>query len=183
MTHPSLPVYADIEAATAALAPVAVRTHLLSSPALDAQTGARVFIKPEVLQRTGSFKFRGAYNRLSLIPQSERLKGVVAFSSGNHAQGVAAAAQLLGLPATIVMPADAPVFKRERTKSYGASVVLYARRSRKRLLRKVARRWCRHSMIRASSRVRAPWASRSRKICMRWALRRTWCPRRRPAAG
>jgi threonine dehydratase len=140
MTHPSLPVYADIEAATAALAPVAVRTHLLSSPALDAQTGARVFIKPEVLQRTGSFKFRGAYNRLSLIPQSERLKGVVAFSSGNHAQGVAAAAQLLGLPATIVMPADAPVFKRERTKSYGASVVLYDRdrESREEIAQKIA---------------------------------------------
>ena len=127
MTHPSLPVYADIEAAAAALAPVAVRTRLLSSPALDAQTGARVFLKPEVLQRTGSFKFRGAYNRLSLIPLAERGKGVVAFSSGNHAQGVAAAAQLLGLPATIVMPADAPAFKRERTKGYGARVVLYDR--------------------------------------------------------
>lgn len=126
MDH-SLPVYADIEAAAATLAPVAVRTRLLSSPALDALTGARVFIKPEVLQRTGSFKFRGAYNRLSLIPQAERAKGVVAFSSGNHAQGVAAAAQLLGLPATIVMPADAPAFKRERTKSYGARVVLYDR--------------------------------------------------------
>lgn len=126
MDH-SLPVYADIEAAAVTLAPVAVRTRLLSSPALDALTGARVFIKPEVLQRTGSFKFRGAYNRLSLIPQAERSKGVVAFSSGNHAQGVAAAAQLLGLPATIVMPADAPAFKRERTKSYGARVVLYDR--------------------------------------------------------
>jgi len=127
MTQLSLPVYTDIEAAARTLAPVAVRTRLLNSPALDALTGARVFIKPEVLQRTGSFKFRGAYNRLSLIPQADRAKGVVAFSSGNHAQGVAAAAQLLGLPATIVMPADAPVFKRERTKSYGARVVLYDR--------------------------------------------------------
>src|SRR3569833_1653947 len=127
MTHPSLPVYADIEAAAATLAPVAVRTLLLSSPALDARIGSRVFIKPEVLQRTGSFKIRGAYNRLSLIPQAERAKGVVAFSSGNHAQGVAAAAQLLGLPATIVMPADAPAFQRERAKSYGARVVLYDR--------------------------------------------------------
>ena len=126
MDH-SLPVYADIEAAAVTLAPVAVRTRLLSSPALDALTGARVFIKPEVLQRTGSFKFRGAYNRLSLIPKAERPKGVVAFSSGNHAQGVAAAAQLLGLPATIVMPADAPAFKRERAKSYGARGVLYDR--------------------------------------------------------
>jgi threonine dehydratase len=140
MTHPSLPVYADIEAAAAALAPVAVRTRLLSSPALDAQTGARVFIKPEILQRTGSFKFRGAYNRLSLIPQADRAKGVVAFSSGNHAQGVAAAAQLLGLPATIVMPADAPAFKREKTKSYGARVVLYDRdrESREEIAQKIA---------------------------------------------
>ena len=140
MTHPSLPVYADIEAAAATLAPVVVRTRLLSSPALDAQTGARVFIKPEVLQRTGSFKFRGAYNRLSLIPLAERAKGVVAFSSGNHAQGVAAAAQLLGLPATIVMPADAPVFKREKTKSYGARVVLYDRdrESREEIAQKIA---------------------------------------------
>ncbi len=140
MIHPSLPVYADIEAAAAALAPVAVRTRLLSSPVLDAQTGARVFIKPEVLQRTGSFKFRGAYNRLSLIPLAERGRGVVAFSSGNHAQGVAAAAQLLGLPATIVMPADAPAFKRERTKSYGARVVLYDRdrESREEIAQKIA---------------------------------------------
>src|SRR3569623_34456 len=126
MDH-SLPVYADIEAAAVTLAPVAVRTRLLSSPALDALTGARVFIKPEVLQRTGSFKLRGAYNRLSLIPLAERAKGVVALSTGNHAQGVAAAAQLLGLPATIVMPADAPVFKREKTLSFGARVVRFDR--------------------------------------------------------
>jgi threonine dehydratase len=140
MSEPSLPVYADIEAAARTLAPVAVRTRLLSSPALDALTGARVFIKPEVLQRTGSFKFRGAYNRLSLIPVAERGKGVVAFSSGNHAQGVAAAAQLLGLPATIVMPADAPAFKRERTKGYGARVVLYDRdrESREEIAQKIA---------------------------------------------
>lgn len=140
MSELSLPVYADIEAAARTLAPIAVRTCLLSSPALDAQTGARVFIKPEVLQRTGSFKFRGAYNRLSLIPVAERARGVVAFSSGNHAQGVAAAAQLLGLPATIVMPADAPAFKRERTKNYGARVVLYDRdrESREEIAHKIA---------------------------------------------
>ena len=140
MSELSLPVYADIETAARVLAPVAVRTRLLSSPALDAQTGASVLFKPEVLQRTGSFKFRGAYNRLSLIPVGERAKGVVAFSSGNHAQGVAAAAQLLGLPATIVMPADAPVFKRERTKSYGARVVLYDRdrESREEIAQKIA---------------------------------------------
>ena len=86
-----------------------------------------MFLKPEMLQRTGSFKFRGAYNKLSSIPQDERAGGVVAFSSGNHAQGVAAAAKLLDMQATIVMPSDAPLSKRERTKAYGAEVVLYDR--------------------------------------------------------
>ena len=86
-----------------------------------------MFLKPELLQRTGSFKFRGAFNKLSSIPESKRSGGVVAFSSGNHAQGVAAAAQILKMQATIVMPADAPVSKVERTKSYGAEVVLYDR--------------------------------------------------------
>jgi threonine dehydratase len=118
---------ADIDAAALVIAPYAVRTPLLSSPALDALTGARVFVKPEMLQRTGSFKFRGAFNKLSSIPQSARSGGVVAFSSGNHAQGVAAAAQILGMQATIVMPSDAPVSKREKTKGYGAEVVLYDR--------------------------------------------------------
>jgi threonine dehydratase len=128
MTKPVLPVgSADIEAAARVIAPFAVRTPLLSSPALDERTGTRVFLKPEMLQRTGSFKFRGAYNKLSSIPQSARGGGVVAFSSGNHAQGVAAAAKILGMQATIVMPADAPLSKRERTKAYGAEVVLYDR--------------------------------------------------------
>jgi len=124
----TLPVTpADIDAAAETIAPVAVRTPLLSSATLDERVGARVFLKPEVLQRTGSFKFRGAYNKLSSIPNARRPAGVVAFSSGNHAQGVAAAAQILHMPATIVMPADAPVAKRERTKAYGAEVVLYDR--------------------------------------------------------
>jgi threonine dehydratase len=118
---------ADILAASEAIKPFAVRTPLLSSPALDAATGARVFLKPEMLQRTGSFKFRGAYNKLSSIPAATRAAGVVGFSSGNHAQGVAAAAQLFKVPATIVMPADSPKTKRERTKGYGADVVLYDR--------------------------------------------------------
>jgi threonine dehydratase len=124
----TLPVTpADIDAAAETIAPVAFRTPLLSSEALDERVGARVFLKPEVLQRTGSFKFRGAYNKLSSIPGDRRAAGVVAFSSGNHAQGVAAAARLLGMPATIVMPADAPAAKRERTKSLGGEVVLYDR--------------------------------------------------------
>src|ERR1700748_2123105 len=103
----------DIDAAARVLAPFAVRTPLLSSPALDERVGATVFLKPEILQRTGSFKFRGAFNKLSSIPESERPRGVVAFSSGNHAQGVAASAQILGMKATIVMPLDAPVSKVE----------------------------------------------------------------------
>src|SRR6201986_5576094 len=124
----SLPVTSmDIDAAARVLAPFAVRTPLLSSPALDERTGARVFLKPEMLQRTGSFKFRGAFNKLSSIPQADRGGGGVAFSSGNPAQGVAAAAKILNMRATIVMPADAPLSKRERTRSYGAEVVLYDR--------------------------------------------------------
>jgi threonine dehydratase len=117
----------DIDAAARVLAPFAVRTPLLSLPVLDERAGAKVFLKPEMLQRTGSFKFRGAFNKLSSIPQDARAGGVVAFSSGNHAQGVAAAAQILNMQATIVMPADAPLSKRERTKAYGAEVVLYDR--------------------------------------------------------
>jgi threonine dehydratase len=130
MIQPSstLPVSsADIDAAARVLAPFAVRTPLLSSPALDQRVGARVFIKPEMLQRTGSFKFRGAFNKLSSIPLGARSGGVVAFSSGNHAQGVAHAAQLLQMQATIVMPSDAPRSKRERTQAFGAEVVLYDR--------------------------------------------------------
>jgi len=117
----------DIDAAASVIAPFAVRTPLLSLPVLCDRVGAKVFLKPEVLQRTGSFKFRGAFNKLSSIPQHARSGGVVAFSSGNHAQGVAAAAKILNMRATIVMPADSPQLKRERTKSYGAEVVLYDR--------------------------------------------------------
>src|SRR5438067_1265074 len=110
----ALPTAEDVDAAARRLDGVALHTPLVTSPVLDALTGARVFLKAETLQRTGSFKFRGAYNKLSSIPQNERAGGVVAFSSGNHAQGVAAAAQLLGMPAVIVMPSDAPRPKRER---------------------------------------------------------------------
>ncbi|MEM7652961.1 MAG: threonine/serine dehydratase [Pseudomonadota bacterium] len=105
----------------------AVRTPLLRSPALDELTGGTVLVKAEPLQRTGSFKFRGAFTRISKIPEAERGNGVVAFSSGNHAQGVAAAAALNGIAAAIVMPADAPRMKVENTKSYGATVVPYDR--------------------------------------------------------
>src|SRR6266513_1207406 len=129
MTEPAkaFPVSAaDIDAAAKVVAPFAVRTPLLSFPVLDERAGTKVFLKPEMLQRTGSFKFRGAFNKLSSSPQASS-GGVVAFSSGNHAQGVAAAAKILNMQATIVMPADAPLSKRERTKAYGAEVVLYDR--------------------------------------------------------
>src|SRR6202166_4088591 len=125
-SHPAI-VSADIDAAARVVAPFAVRTPLLSFPVLNERVGTKVFLKPEVLQRTGSFKFRGAFNKLSSIPIDARGGGVVAFSSGNHAQGVAAAAQILNMRATIVMPADAPLSKRGRTKAYGAEVVLYDR--------------------------------------------------------
>src|SRR5271163_1733033 len=118
---------ADIDAAAKAIAQYAVRTPLLSPPVLCERVGTKVFLKPEILQRTGSFKFRGAFNKLSSIPQSARSGGVVAFSSGNHAQGVAAAAKILNMPATIVMPADSLLFKRDRTKAFGAEVVRYDR--------------------------------------------------------
>lgn len=117
----------DIREAAARIAPYCIRTPLLSSPALDAATGARVFVKPEVLQRTGSFKMRGASSRMSLLTAQERQRGVVAFSSGNHAQAVAYAAKLMDMPAVIVMPADAPAMKIANTRGYGAEVVLYDR--------------------------------------------------------
>jgi threonine dehydratase len=137
---PALPTAADVDAAALRLAGIALRTPMVTSPVLDALTGARIFLKAETLQRTGSFKFRGAYNKVSSIPLAERAGGVVAFSSGNHAQGVAAAARLLGMPAVIVMPADAPRPKRERTAALGAEVVLYdrARDDRQVIAREIA---------------------------------------------
>jgi threonine dehydratase len=123
----TLPAIEDVRDAAQALAKVAVRTPLLRCDALDEATGGTVFLKPEVLQRTGSFKFRGAYNRISRLTAEERKGGVVAFSSGNHAQGVALAAKLAGVRAVIVMPSDAPKLKQERTKGHGAEVVLYDR--------------------------------------------------------
>jgi threonine dehydratase len=117
----------DIKAAAERIRGHAVRTPLLEARAASAATGARVFVKPEVLQRTGSFKFRGAMNRLSQLSAEERKRGVVAFSSGNHAQGVAAAAKAMGTHATIVMPADAPKLKIANTRGHGAEVVFYDR--------------------------------------------------------
>jgi threonine dehydratase len=123
----ALPVFDDVVAAAKRIEGFAVKTPLLEAPALNAKLGGRLLLKAEPLQRTGSFKFRGAYNTLTQIPAEKRKNGVVAFSSGNHAQGVAAAAQLLGMPAWIIMPIDAPAIKIARTKEYGATVVPYDR--------------------------------------------------------
>lgn len=124
---------ADIQAAAGRIKGHAVETPLLESPALNDRLGARILIKPETLQRVGAFKFRGAYNRLVQLDADQRTRGVVAFSSGNHAQGVALAAQLLGMPAVIVMPADAPAIKVANTKAYGAEVVHYDRMTEDRI--------------------------------------------------
>ena len=121
------PGYADVVAAAGRLAGVARRTPLIAGTPLDELTGARVLVKAECLQVTGSFKIRGAWNRLVQLGPAERAAGVVAFSSGNHAQGVAEAARRLGIPATIVMPADAPRAKLDNTRALGAEVVTYDR--------------------------------------------------------
>lgn len=117
----------DIEASAARAKGVVRRTPLLSSPFVDEIAGRPVFLKAEVLQHTGSFKFRGGWSALTALNDDQRKRGVIAYSSGNHAQGVARAAQILGVSATILMPADAPVMKVENTKAMGAEVVLYDR--------------------------------------------------------
>jgi threonine dehydratase len=117
----------DVRAAAARLAGVAHRTPVVTSRTVDQQVGAEVFFKCENLQRGGAFKFRGAYNRLAALTPAEQARGVVAFSSGNHAQGVALAARELGIAATIVMPSDAPPSKLAATRAYGAHVVEYDR--------------------------------------------------------
>ena len=119
------PSFADVAAAAERLHDRAVVTPLLESPLLNAHLGGRLLVKAESLQRTGSFKFRGAYNNISQIPEARRRRGVVAYSSGNHAQGVAAAAKLLGAPALIVMPSDAPAVKLANTRAWGAEIRLY----------------------------------------------------------
>ena len=123
-----VPEFSDVKEAAARIAPYAVRTPMVESPVLSAmRNGTRVFLKLESLQRTGSFKFRGAANRILMIPEDQRAAGVVAFSSGNHAQAVAAMAQVLGIPALIVMPGDAPKAKIEGTRAFGAEIVSYDR--------------------------------------------------------
>jgi|SRR5437899_6432871 len=127
MTTLTLPTYADVDDAARQIAGVAHRTPVVTSRTIDTRTGARVFFKCENLQRAGAFKFRGAYNALSRLSPAERRKGVVTFSSGNHAQAIALAGQLLDIPRVIVMPSDAPAIKRAATEGYGGEVVAYDR--------------------------------------------------------
>lgn len=124
-TH--LPSYEGVLDAARQIDGVAVRTPLIESPALNAVVGGRVLMKAETLQRAGAFKFRGAYNRISRLTPKEKARGVVAFSSGNHAQGVAAAAALIGTPALIVMPSDSPRVKVDGVIAFGGEVRMYDR--------------------------------------------------------
>jgi threonine dehydratase len=127
MSHLSLPTYDDVVQAAGRIAGVANRTPVLTSRTVDEAFGAQVFFKCENMQRMGAFKFRGAYNALTKFTPEQRRAGVVAFSSGNHAQAIALSAKLLGIPATIVMPQDAPAAKVAATRGYGGNVVLYDR--------------------------------------------------------
>ncbi|MES2611639.1 MAG: threo-3-hydroxy-L-aspartate ammonia-lyase [Pseudomonadota bacterium] len=141
-TAPNLPTYDDVVAAAGRIAGVAHRTPVLTSRTVDAELGAQVFFKCENLQRMGAFKFRGAYNALAKFDAAQRKAGVIAFSSGNHAQGIALAARELGMPATIVMPQDAPAAKVAATQGYGAQVVFYDRytQDREQITRDLAER-------------------------------------------
>lgn len=130
----------DIEAAAARIDGIARCTPLLESARLNDRIGGRLLVKAECLQHTGSFKFRGAYNRLAAMDPKTRARGILAYSSGNHAQGVARAAQMFGVPATIIMPRDAPAMKQRNTAEYGATIVLYDRHgeSREEIGRQIA---------------------------------------------
>jgi len=127
LPSPSRPTFADVQDAARQIAGVAHRTPVVTSRTLNDQTGAQVHFKCENLQRAGAFKFRGAYNAMSRLSSDERRRGVLTFSSGNHAQAVALAGRLLDIPRVIVMPTDAPAVKRQATEEYGGEVVLYDR--------------------------------------------------------
>jgi threonine dehydratase len=127
MSGPLPVTYEDVEDAARRLDGVAHRTPVATSRTLDGRLDARVFLTCENLQRVGAFKFRGAYNAVSRLGPDERARGVLTYSSGNHAQAIALSSRLLGVPATIVMPSDAPAAKRAATEGYGARVVAYDR--------------------------------------------------------
>ena len=123
----TLPTFADVESAATQIAGVAHKTPVVTSKTIDTRTGASLFFKCENLQRAGAFKFRGAYNALSRFTDDQKKRGVVTFSSGNHAQAIALAGQVLGIPRVIVMPSDAPAVKKIATEGYGGEVILYDR--------------------------------------------------------
>lgn len=124
--------YADVEAAARRLTGIAHRTPVLTSRTVNQRTNAEVFLKCENFQRTGSFKFRGAYNALAQLSEEQKQRGVLTFSSGNHGQAIALSGQLLAIPTTVVMPKDAPEVKQAATRGYGAEVILYDRAEMKR---------------------------------------------------
>ncbi|PRH88138.1 threo-3-hydroxy-L-aspartate ammonia-lyase [Labrys okinawensis] len=127
MSRPALPDYADVAAAAERIRGQAHRTPVMTSRSFDEELGAQVFFKCENLQRMGAFKFRGAFNALSRFDDEQKRRGVVTFSSGNHAQAIALAARILGIPATIIMPHDAPKAKAEATRGYGGRIIFYDR--------------------------------------------------------
>ncbi|MDG1438822.1 MAG: threonine/serine dehydratase [Emcibacteraceae bacterium] len=128
----NLPTFEDVKSAAKQIDGYAVKTPLLKCQDLSEKLEAEIFVKAECLQRVGAFKFRGAFNRLSRLNEEEKKRGVVAYSSGNHAQGVAASAQILGMSAVIVMPHDSPKMKLQNTKNYGAEVITYDRENESR---------------------------------------------------
>ena len=132
MNDLNAPSFKDVVSAAEKISDFAVKTPLIRCDDLSERLSANIYVKPECLQRVGAFKFRGAFNRLSRLSDEERKRGVVAFSSGNHAQGVALSAKLLGIDATIVMPEDSPKMKLENTKNYGAKVITYDRENESR---------------------------------------------------
>src|SRR5258706_5527200 len=123
----TIPTFADVESAARQIAGAAHKTPVATSRTINAQTGAQLFFKCENLQRAGAFKFRGAYNALSRLDADQRRRGVVTFSSGNHAQAIALAGQILDIPRVIVMPSDAPAVQRIATEGYSGEVILYDR--------------------------------------------------------
>jgi threonine dehydratase len=128
-TPPVLPTYDDVVAAAKRIDGIAHRTPVLTSRTADARTGGSLFFKAENLQRSGAFKFRGAYNAIAKLSDEAKRRGVITFSSGNHAQAIAYAGRLQGVPATIIMPADAPAIKAAATRGYGGEIVVYDRKT------------------------------------------------------
>ena len=157
----------DVQVAAQRLHGIAHRTPVLTSRTLDGLAGASVYVKAECFQRGGAFKFRGAYNKIASLPEDERARGVLAYSSGNHAQAVAIAARLLGTSATIVMPEDAPDAKLEATRGYGAEIVLYDRfaQNREEIGAQLAQERGWRSSSRMTTRSSWPARARSRSSC------------------